>query len=304
MNGMGQHERKHRDRLLPVLFLIVGCGLLEVWASWLMIGSISGFPKLGGMTTGWILPVSTEAYWSIAVVAWLAAPAGKRSARYAMWTAGIMFGLSLAGQEYGHLVAAGYRIPPLLMVTLVTALPLAAVALGAVLIHLRRADREEAEALAEASAEAVRLAATERVEADERTSLRAQVESMSASQAAELSAIRAELGTAQAERETAQREAAEAHARAEALAAKLTAASARKTAPKQRAKGAASTRDDDLSTEVRAINALMANPELKKPRMGGELARTIGVSPATGRRLHAKLTAQMESGETLSERDA
>jgi len=52
-----------------------------------------------------------------------------------------------------------------------------------------------------------------------------------------------------------------------------------------------------LTTEERAANLMNADPALRKPRMGGELARRLGVSPATGRRLHAKLTAVDGSGE-------
>ena len=44
-----------------------------------------------------------------------------------------------------------------------------------------------------------------------------------------------------------------------------------------------------LTLEQRALNLLAADPELRQPRMGGELARRLGVSPATGRRLRAKL---------------
>jgi transposase InsO family protein len=43
------------------------------------------------------------------------------------------------------------------------------------------------------------------------------------------------------------------------------------------------------------------SPSLRGPRMGGELARRLGVSAATGRRLHAKLTAKPAAGP-LSER--
>ena len=44
------HAKPARRDLLWILVLIAACGLLEVWASWLQIGSVSGFPKLGRMT--------------------------------------------------------------------------------------------------------------------------------------------------------------------------------------------------------------------------------------------------------------
>ena len=47
-----------------------------------------------------------------------------------------------------------------------------------------------------------------------------------------------------------------------------------------------------MTTEERAANLLEADPALRAPRMGGELARRLDVSPATGRRLHAKLAGQ------------
>ena len=53
-----------------------------------------------------------------------------------------------------------------------------------------------------------------------------------------------------------------------------------------------SRRGTKMTTEERAANLLDADPALRGPRMGGELARRLGVSPATGRRMHAKLAAQ------------
>jgi hypothetical protein len=52
-------------------------------------------------------------------------------------------------------------------------------------------------------------------------------------------------------------------------------------------------RGKNLTTEQRAANLLDADPGLRSPRMGGELARRLGVSPATGRRLHVKLTGRV-----------
>ena len=88
------------------------------------------------MTTGWILPVTTEAYWTVALFAWLVIPAGPRSRKFAMWSAAGVFTASLTGQESGHLVAAAGGAANPFVVGLVTALPLTAVALGAVLISL------------------------------------------------------------------------------------------------------------------------------------------------------------------------
>ena len=179
MTGMGTHEIpvRKRDRLLWAAAVIAACTMLEVWGSWLQIGSVSGFPKFGSMTTGWILPVSTEAYWACALVGWLGSAPGSRSRRFAMWSAAGMFGLSLGGQESAHLLAADHRaVPPSAVVGFVSALPMIALALIAVLVHLRRADAEEHEAAQRRVTEDARQAEIERAEADERAALRAEVE--------------------------------------------------------------------------------------------------------------------------------
>lgn len=135
-----------------------------------------------------------------------------------------------------------------------------------------------------------------------RAAMSAQLAAMRSAHEAELSALRDALASeAQAERAAresaqqklgnAQHAAAEALARADGLARKLAAVSAQKKDPKPAA-SAPNGADDDLTLEMRALNLLVADPELRKQRMGGELARRLGVSPATGRRLHAKLSAQ------------
>jgi hypothetical protein len=91
----------------------------------------------------------------------------------------------------------------------------------------------------------------------------------------------------------AQAGAAEALARAEAAERKLAALSAReerrKTAVSDRP-GSGDAPDGDPTNELRAVMELRADLELCRPRMGGELARRLGLSPATGRRLHGALT--------------
>ncbi len=69
---------------------------------------------------------------------------------------------------------------------------------------------------------------------------------------------------------------------------------ARLTQPRNRKP---SGRGSKLTTKEQAANLLDADPELRKPRMGGELARRLGVSPATGRRLHANLVGPVPIGE-------
>lgn len=285
------------DHLLPAMLLVVGGGLLEVWASWLTIASVSGFPRVGRMTTGWILPVTTEAYWTVALFAWLVIPAGPRSRKFAMWSAAGVFAASLTGQESGHLVAAAGGASNPFVVGLVTALPLTAVALGAILIHLRQQDWEEADTEQRAQEQAAQRAAELRAEADDRTALRAELATIRDDHATDMSALRETLEAEQTARATAQRDHAEALARAEKAEQKLAAASAQK----KRAKGGRNARDADLTTELRAIRLLDEEPELKAPRMGAELGRKLGVSEQTGRRLHSRLTAQDRPGEALKD---
>lgn len=302
MNRMADHAKQapRRDHLW-VLVIIAGCALLEVWASWVTIGSLSNFPKIGKLSTDWTLAVTTEAYWGYALYSWLAGAPGPRSRRFAMWSAAVVFILSLTGQGAAHLVRPGQQPPPALVV-FITALPVIVLALIAILVHLRQADREEAAEAERLAAEAEKQAATERAEAGERTALRRELEALSAQRDADLSAFESGLAEERSARESAQRDLAQALARAEALDRKLAAASDRK--PRKASAGtrktAQATADGDATTELRAIMELQADPDLCKPRMGGELARRIGVSPATGRRLHSRLTHQGALNESLA----
>lgn len=245
-------EPKRRDHLW-VLIIIGACALLEVWGSWLGIGAVSGFPKFGRMTTGWILPVTTEAYWGYALFAWLAGAPGPRSRRFAMATAVIMFCLSLAGQECGHLIAAANQKAPEAMVGFVTALPLIAVGLIAILIHLRQADREEAAAAARAAAEAARLAREERIATDERTALRRQLATERQARDTELCGLGDELRAERTARTDAQQEAARlAGAEARLEQAQATAET------EQEARQAAETALADIQKKLEAAEAKAA----------------------------------------------
>lgn len=299
-------ETRRRDHLW-VLFLIAACVLAEVWASWVGIGAISGFPVIKGkIPTDWVLAVAMEAYWGYALYAWLVASPGPKSRAMAMWSCGVVFALSLAGQVLYHelTVPPGTTPGRRVVIGFVTSLPVIVLALIAVLIHMRHADREDAQEAARREAEAIALAATERAEADERAFLRRELANVTARAEEVVSDLRAELDEAQGALASARREAAEALARADALSAKLAAASDQKPrkAPAARSGSGARSQDEDLTTEARALMELAADPSLKEPRMGGELARRLGVSPATGRRLHARLTAQESAAEPLSER--
>lgn len=291
-----------------VLVLIGACVLLEVWASWVTIGSMAGFPRIGGkrgLPTDWVLAVTSEAYWGYALYAWLAASPGPRSRRFAMWSAAAVFVLSLVGQGASHLIRPGAR-PPAVLVVFVTDLPVLVLALIAILIHLRHSDREvarrdarkavEVSEVAKLSAEVIAWkAAWGKAVAEAGAGRDAARAEAGAAAADERAALRAELDaretaleTVQADLDTARAELAEALMRADATAQKLAAVSARKPRRKPAKSATESAHGEDATTELRAIMELRADRVLWKPRMGGELARRLGVSPATGRRLHTR----------------
>lgn len=142
--------------------------------------------------------------------------------------------------------------------------------------------RREAELLARIDSErAVR-------EQSEAAGQRAMSDLRSRAEAA-LSAERTARETAEAELENARRDAAQALERAESLAGKLATASAQKKRARPASSARASAADTDVNTELRAIMELRDNPELLKPRMGGELARRLQIGGSTARNLRAKL---------------
>jgi hypothetical protein len=186
-----------RDHLW-VLVIIAACCLIKVWPSWIGIGSEAGFPVIGGkhgMPTDWTLAVVIEAYWGYAIYATLAAPAGRRSRRFAAWSAAGVFALSVAGQSAAEVA------PATAVKVFANALPVTVLALIAVLVHYRQKDRDEG------------------AEADERSAVQAEMDALRTA----LAGAQGALGTAQADRADAQRTAQEATEKAEAAARKLAA---------------------------------------------------------------------------------
>lgn len=287
-------EQQQKDRLW-VVGLIAVAAAAEVWATWLGLGSLSGFPvlRLGkiAVATSWTLSVGMEAYGGYAMWVWLAAGGGVRSRAFAMWSSLGAFVLSLIGQvAYHEMLARHAQRAPSWLIGFVACLPVIVLGLAAILTHLMQGDKRAAQAAAEKKRAAEEKAAIERAEADERVALRARVGNLED----ELSAARGALETAQAET-------VEALARAERLEKKLAAMSGQQKTAKARGKQPRNAQAEDLTTELRAVHLLDDDPELKQPRMGGELARRLGVSPATGRRLHSKLTERDRESEALTE---
>lgn len=282
---------------LWVLVVIAAAALAEVWGSWVGIGSISGFPVLlGKIPTDWVLALVMEGYWAYGLYAWLAASPGPRSRGFAMWSCGVVFILSLVGQVTYHemTVPPDTSIGRRVVVGFVTVLPVTGLALIAVLIHLRHADRETVAAAVRTAAEAERRAAIERAEADERTALRAELDALKVRAETDLSALRDELD--------AERDARKADAAAAARSLELALKAARKADPKARAR-TARERDkagaqDDATTELRALMEFRSDPRLLGARMGAKLADKLGVHPSTGRRLHGRM---VEGGQLRPE---
>lgn len=224
------------------------------------------------------------------VAEWRDAPGWAKAGAYAIM-GGAMF---LSASATGKVVLASS--PP--HMSLLFGLLLDGAALLAVHFILngpRKADEQ-------AAAEAARRAAAERAEAGEAASLRRQLADVSAQHAAGVSDLRARLDEALSALGEARRESAQALTRAEALQRKLDAASDRKPRkPAAAAKGKGdAAQDGDVTTELRALMELQADAELCKPRMGGELARRLGVSAATGRRLHSRLTHEGSLNESVA----
>jgi hypothetical protein len=72
--------------------------------------------------------------------------------------------------------------------------------------------------------------------------------------------------------------------------------------PSRSARGSGDTQD--LTTELRALQMLDAHPELRAKGQAAELARRLGISPAHGRRLHAKLAPEDRPSDPLQERSS
>lgn len=280
MSGPGNHApsvtKARRDHLW-VLFVVAASVLAEVWASWVGIGSISGFPRIGPIPTDWVLAVAMEAYWGYALYAWLVASPGPRSRAMAMWSCAAVFVLSLIGQVLYHEITAPAATPlgKRFVIGFVTSLPVIVLALIAVLIHLRHADRAE-------------VAETERgvVEQTELVAVRAELsEALKAAQAMRTSV------------EAARAETAEAVAKAEVLAQKPASTAKPKTPRRSTRKqdqgsgtAAASTAStaasaertfDELLADARAYRAELAAAGKGERPTKERLRLRFGVSSGT-----------------------
>jgi hypothetical protein len=278
-----------RDHLW-VLAIIAGFALFDVWGAWAQVGDKSGY-KVGHTGTGWTLTIVVEAAAGYFLFAWFSAP-GRRSRRFAMWSAFATLGLSLIGQ--GASTLAAYAQPPVWLAVFVKDLPVLVLALIAVLIHLRRLDREDA-------AEALRQDAKD----TEIAALRA-----------ELDAERVTLAPLRKALAEAQREAGEANAKREIAERKLAAqkANGRRTKPangSQRkanapaneqtaaaANGAANGSPEtevpkDFDARAQALEIYLGNPKIS----GKELGEAVGLGARWGQLRRAEFASAAPRGQ-------
>lgn len=266
---------KPRDHLW-VVFVIAAAAAIEVCATWVGIGNVSGFPVIGlpfrlKVNTDFSLMVGMEAYGGFALYYWLSAATGPRSRAFAMWSAAGALVLSLVGQVAYHVLAAEHVArPPAGVVGFVSSLPVVVLGFAAILMHLVHLDREGAG-----------RTAREAAEADERTALRAELEAL----AAEAGALREALAAAQ------QQAAEDAEKRA-ILERKLAAQKpVRKRANPPRAKSATARANqaskEDVDARTKALEILEAEPRIS----GAELGLRVGMSKRWGQLNKPELAA-------------
>jgi hypothetical protein len=130
------------------LFLIAAPAAAAVWSGWVGLGGLCGFGivhPLPGIVPGFqlntaiTLPVGVEAYGAYALRAWLTPGISPLARKFAARSAIGSLGLGMAGQVIYHLLAAAHAThAPWPVVTLVSCLPVVALALGSGLAHLLR----------------------------------------------------------------------------------------------------------------------------------------------------------------------
>ena len=277
---------------LWVLAVVAAAVLAEVWASWVGIGAMSGFPRIDDVPTDWVLAVAVEAYWGYALFAWLAAAPGPRSRTMAMWSCAVVFALSLVSQVSYHELTAPAGATPgrRFVIGFASALPVVILGLIAILVHLRHVDRAEAAEAAERERAAAASAQREAAEVSELDALRA-----------EFATAQEALETAQAERVEAEAKTAEVLAKVEVLTRKLARTSGQKQTRKSSPKTAASTQNktaastpevqvpEDVDTQAAALEILAGEPGIS----GSELGRRLGKSERYGCMLKNQLTGSI-----------
>jgi hypothetical protein len=280
MTAMSKHASKRNRSWF--LFAIAIPAAVEVWACWVGLGSLCGFPVIGlgrlHLPTDWTLAVGVEAYGTYALNVWLGSAPGPRSRKFAQWSALGAFTLSLAGQIAYHLMLAGkIKQAPAIVVVFVSCLVVAVIAFAAILTHLMRADERDG------------------IRAGEDRVLQA---ALDAERAARLEA--------EADRDTARQELAGTTAREAALARQLEERQGGTVPPPvppkpARRKSASAAPKNAKGPEAQAAEVLTrAEAELilaAEPGISGsELGRRLGVQEGYGRKLRRELTKSTPGG--------
>lgn len=261
---MSKHGSR-KDRLLLAVAVIAGFALYDIWGAWTEVGNKSGFAH----GTGWTLTVIVEVYGACALWAWLADAPGPRSRRFAKWSAVLVLVLSFAGQASSHLTA-GKQVPPGAVVVFVSVLPVVVLALIALLVHYRIADRAAA---AEAAGQAAEARETEAL----RAALTAAEQAVAAAQDERDEAQRCAAETTAAASAAAQAATAEAEVMARKLAAAQTAvAAARKDrkSPQKRATETAAKVPQDVDAQAAALAIIAAEPDITGKDLGARVGRS------------------------------
>jgi hypothetical protein len=287
MDGMHAKPKDH----LWVLGIIAGFAMYDVWNAWTMLGNKSGFAH----GTGWTLTIIADAYWGYALWAWFKAP-GRKSRRFAMWTAAAIFVMSAVSQAASHLAAD--RMPPSAVVVFVSILPVTVVAMIAVLVHLRQLDRAEATQAEEAARKAERARTEAAAAGDERTALRAQLEDARAAVEpllADLETARSELARVTAKADTLTRKLATATAR------KQGAATGRKRAPATARKpepvtGSATAPEDSADETANVDKEALVLRYLAEGYSASKAGIKAGLSDSRGRQIARDLAKAAPQG--------
>lgn len=140
-------------RTWPAL-VVAAPAFVAIWAGWVGIGKLTGFGKvvvLPGIAdwlvvdTAITLPVGVEAYAAYAFYVALNPWAPARARKFAAWSAGLAVLLGMGGQAAYHLMTAAHvDKAPWLITTLVSCLPVAVFGVAAALVHMVRADNDQA----------------------------------------------------------------------------------------------------------------------------------------------------------------